>query len=199
MQTKKTKNQGKQFEQDFKNSVPGGVNYYRLRDSGLSLRKAIKCPKCRHMITPDVLMKLLGIRFTNRNIADCILMDGKVSCFLELKSYSGKSVSTKPIIAVKKEGSKKAIFDKLAELVKASFVPNVAAGYIFNMRDCDNQTYYLTAKQVDYFITYYTRKSIPISFMQDHGVPILSQKKKVHYTYDIPRFLKEAHVSTYGQ
>ena len=67
-------NAGKQFEQDFKNSIPTNTYYYRLRDGTAGWGEQEKT------------------RFQAKNICDAILYRYPHMHLLELKSTKGKSI-----------------------------------------------------------------------------------------------------------
>lgn len=67
-------NTGKQFEKDFKESVPAGMFYYRFRDGTSSWGKES------------------DTRFQPANICDCMIYNGKSLFMLELKSINGSSL-----------------------------------------------------------------------------------------------------------
>ena len=70
------KNEGKQFEEDFKKSIPKGYWFYRFKDgtAGFSGEKNS------------------NVRFQAHNIADCEVMGNKYLFILELKSHKGSSI-----------------------------------------------------------------------------------------------------------
>lgn len=72
-------NNGKNFEQDFKNSVPDDWFYYRLID-GTSSWGGNE-----------------SVRFQAKNICDCLIYNGQLH-MIELKSHKGKSL---PINCIK--------------------------------------------------------------------------------------------------
>lgn len=66
-------NNGKKFEQDFKNSVPDDWFYYRLIDGTSSWGGNS------------------NVRFQAKNICDCLVYNGQLH-MIELKSHKGKSL-----------------------------------------------------------------------------------------------------------
>ena len=124
-------------------------------------------------------------RFQARNICDCMLNHHVYGLyFLELKSHLGKSF---PFSAF---GSEKRMNSQVAELTKAASYPGQKAGFIFNMRDV-TETWYLNVKAVSNFIKAGTRKSIPLSFMREHGILVETKLKRVRYRYDVLELMAE--------
>jgi len=161
-------NPGKRFEEDFKNSVPDEVFYYRFRDGTANWGG----------------QQNENTRFQAKNICDCMLNHHVYGLhFLELKSHLGKSF---PFSAF---GSEKRMKLQIKDLTAAASYTRQRAGYIFNMRDlCE--TWYLSVKAVSDFIDAGTRKSIPLDYMRSHGVRVCSQLKRVRYRYDVMKFLE---------
>ena len=100
-------NAGKQFEQDFKKSVPENVFFYRFRDGTASWGGGE------------------NTRFQQSNMCDCMIFNG-VLYLLELKSHKGKSI---PFSAIRQ--------NQVTELSKASTYQKVIAGFIVNFRDVE--------------------------------------------------------------
>ena len=100
-------NTGKQFEQDFKKSVPEDVFFYRFRDGTAAWDSGE------------------NTRFQQSNMCDCMIFDG-VLYLLELKSHKGKSL---PFKKIRK--------NQVEELSKANTYSKVVAGFIVNFRDVD--------------------------------------------------------------
>lgn len=84
-------NNGKKFEQDFKNSVPNDWFYYRLVD-GTSSWGGNE-----------------NVRFQAKNICDCLVYNGQLH-MIELKSHKGKSL---PISCIRQ--------NQIEGLMEASF------------------------------------------------------------------------------
>jgi recombination protein U len=152
-------NAGKQFEADFKKSVPNDIFYLRLKDGG-------------------GWSNAENTRFTASNEADCILYDTNNMFLLELKSHAGKSL---PLSCIREK--------QIVSLADAE-KKGVVAGIIVNMRDCE-ETYFLWGMQLREFMSVSDRKSIPIDYLRTNGTLIESVKKKVHFTYDILKFVNE--------
>lgn len=152
-------NQGKIFEQDFKDSVPEDVFYYRLNDGTANYSRTE------------------NVRFQNPNLCDCIIFHKGHLFLLELKSVAKNSM---PLTNIRD--------NQLAGLSMASAQDGVVAGFIVNYRHVA-ETYFLSANTVYEFINIEDRKSIPLSYAQSHGIKIEQKIKKVHYKYDVESFL----------
>jgi len=160
-------NTGKRFENNFRLSIPKDVYFYRFRDSASSWGGNNT------------------VRFSPSNICDCMLYDGNNLYLLELKSTKGSSLSFNNIRT-----------NQLEELYNVKKYHNIIAGFIINFSDKD-RCFYIS---IDYAYNYikntliyeeYNRKSIPITFLEQHGLEIEVNKKKVNSTYNISKFLKD--------
>ncbi len=152
-------NPGKQFEENFKKSIPEDVYYQRLHDSsiGFDIENSTQ-------------------RFALKSPYDCILYhDGKMYC-LELKSTKSKAISY--------TGSSPMIKDhQIKELIKASGY-GCKAGFILNFRDTGN-TYYLPVDRFNRMISISHRKSFNECDMEMYAIKIPCKKLKVNYRYDL--------------
>lgn len=104
-------NNGKRFENNFKESVPTGVFFYRFRDGTSAWSDS------------DLT------RFQSSNICDCMLFDRNNLFLLELKNHKGKSI---PFTCIRK--------NQIDDLVKAQKY-GVKAGFIFNFQDIEETYY----------------------------------------------------------
>lgn len=98
-------NEGKKFEQDFKESIPEWCWVYRLRDSAGTWQGGD------------------NTRFTPSNICDFIVLARDRLFLLELKSHKGASI---PISCIRE--------NQLKELSNIVY-PNIRPRFIFNFRD----------------------------------------------------------------
>lgn len=164
-----SKSPGKDFEADFKKSIPDRCDVTRLYDAGgWSGGEAG------------------GVqRFTPANPCDLIVFARYYpdTCLgtlykLELKSLKGKSL---PLGNLKSSDEKRLKFvGKLA----TSEAKGVQAGFVVNFRDT-NETFFVMAGKVLEFILAADRASIPIAWFREHGRLIEQKLKKVHYGYDL--------------
>ena len=155
-------NSGKRFEENFKNSVPDNVFYYRFRDGTSSWDKGSQT------------------RFQQRNICDCQLFDGDYLYLLELKNTKGKSLSLNNIRK-----------NQIDDLTDADKYANIVAGLIVNFEDVEETYLMPIGVAYHWFYEQTDRKSIPIKAFRDGCIKIQSKKLKTNYRYDIEGFIKE--------
>ena len=153
------KNEGKVFEENFKDSIPADTYYLRLHDSAVGF---------------DV--KNSTQRFSLKSPFDCILYRvGKMYC-LELKSVLFGAVSY--------SGSNPKIKEhQIKELIKASQY-GITAGFVLNFRDTEN-TYFLPIAQFEFLRQTSTKKSFSEKDIRGLSIEIPHRKLKVSYRYDL--------------
>lgn len=117
-------------------------------------------------------------RFQATNICDFLLFDGRL-ILLELKSHKGKSI---PFSCIRE--------NQLKELSMADNFNGIIPGIVFNFRDV-SKTYFVPIRHVYYYITHADRKSIPLNWVQENGIEIRQELKRVRYRYYIAEFLQE--------
>lgn len=105
------KNQGKKFEEDFKNSVPADVYIYKLKDAG-------------------GWSNATNTRFTINNICDYIMYSMPTLYLLELKSFKGKSL---PYSNIKN--------NQIEGLIDAAQTKGIKAGIVANFRELEKTYY----------------------------------------------------------
>ncbi len=154
-------NSGKRFENNFRDSIPDNIFFYRFRDGTSSWDKG--------QMT----------RFQQKNICDCMLHDGKYLYFLELKSHKGKSL---PLSAIRE--------NQIKSLMDADKHRNIIAGLIVNFSDVE-ETYFMDIKLAHKWFYNGVRKSIPISEFRTYCTPIGACRKKVNYRYDVQGFVND--------
>ena len=155
-------NQGKKFEQDFKNSVPGDVYYLRLHDSA-------------NGFDVEEMKEHTNQRFAAKSPYDVILCkDGKMMA-LELKSTGGSSVGN---ITSSQEKELKKAGDK-----------GVFAGFVLNFRKTE-RTYFVPIKEYMELKEETKKKSINEKDISRIPHVVLPGKKlKVNYRYDLSELL----------
>ena len=159
-------NAGKQFESDWKNSVDKikYLWYYRLKDNAASFANGE------------------NTRFASHNMCDCIVFDdnSKTLYCLEQKSTKGTSI---PFQMIRK--------NQIEELTKAGG-HSIVAGFLFNYRTENNDTYFMDINEFNKMISEIEKKSFNQKDLRRYNViRINSTKKKVHYSYDIEKFLSD--------
>lgn len=148
-------NNGKRFENNFKNSIPKDVFCYRLKDGTASWGDK------------DTT------RFQCSNMCDFILADGEYIILAELKNHRGKSL---PLSCIRQ--------NQLEEMLKADKFVFVKPMFIVNFEDL-NECYALSVEWVKDFIELGQRKSISVSDMREYAIEIPCTKKKVNTSYDL--------------
>jgi len=159
------KNEGKKFEDDFKQSCDKVDNLfvYRFRDGTSSWGQG----------------EDNKTRFQATNICDMeIFYQGKL-VLLELKSVLKSSLPFGNIKNSQLEGLTKA-FNKNAN--------HMFIGFLINFRDHE-ETYFMSIEQFNQYIIEADRKSIPIDYCRDNCILVEQKKKKVRYGYDIEKFM----------
>ena len=165
---------GKDFEKDFKDSLPSRVDFTRLKDAG-------------------GWSKSDDLRFTIKNPCDMIIFShggyslglrDSIMYKLELKSCLKKSL---PYSNIKPKTAQWSALDNSIKFVRAlveSESKGVWAGFVVNFRDY-GKTYRVLASVVLLHLETESRKSIPLEWFQTHGTLIEQTLKKVHYRYDL--------------
>jgi penicillin-binding protein-related factor A (putative recombinase) len=169
-------NEGKIFEADWKKSVPDETNcvYERLPDP------------------PQAFTQSAATRFSNNNPYDNILFRDGTYYALELKSTKGTSIS----LPDNEDDKKKMIKPhQIKGLTRISKTKGTVAGFIFNFRESklgDNRTYFMHILDFNKFLEEKepTKKSINEKDIMSYGYILIENNlKRVHYTYDVDKFL----------
>lgn len=161
------KNLGKQFEQSFRKSIPetDNIYYYRLKDSASSYYGGND-----------------SLRFSQSNIADAFMFYVNeymnLLLILEFKHHKGKSL---PINCIRE--------NQLKEMTLASKKTDVIPMLVVFFSDVE-KCYSLKIEDVDIFIKNNDRKSIPLEFFEQYGIPIDVIKLRTNYKYNVEEWLK---------
>lgn len=167
---KKTKNVGKRFEENWRDSIPADVVYHRLRDASQSFYQSEKS------------------RFTLRNPFDCMLYYYPYLFCLELKSTGSGRISYE----VSKYESGMIHYHQIQGLQKLSRYDGVIAGFLFNFRHRDGSEtcYYQNIDNFLQMIRGSEKKSFNESDMKKHNALVVkSKKKRVNFVYDVGQFI----------
>ena len=168
---------GAQFQKDISDSC-NKANIYLVR-----LRDVFIPPELRHLIDlPE-------------SPYDYIICNSGIVIPAELKSTQLKSLSFKMI----KDHQIKALS---SDVKYESIYP----GFIFNFRECDNETYYIHIKD---FLLYQqvaageiaspykgkvNKASMGVDICREIGIKIDNEKLRVHYRYDIKKLIEDVKV-----
>ena len=155
-------NNGKRFENNFKNSVPTNVFCYRFKDGTANFSGA----------------RNINVRFQAKNICDFMLFNGKKLFLLELKSHKGKSL---PLSCVRP--------NQLSELYKASSYQNVISGIMIHFSDLDEIYFIEINKYIEYIKNNQEKKSIPILYLKENGIFIECEKKEINIRLNLDKFI----------
>ena len=164
-----TINDGKVFENSFKESVPNDIYYLRLKDPASSFGA----------------QENKTLRFSVSNPFDVLLFSNPNLFTLELKSTKGTAFSFKSKTPMIKK-------NQIEGLTHAAEFENVVAGLIFNMREPTNRTYFLHINNFNEFVESTTKSSINEKDILSAGaMEIGCRLKKVKYLYYIREFIDE--------
>ena len=175
----KSQSAGKQFENDFKESIPSNHLLIRLNDS------------------PQAFSKSNLTRFTHRTPYDFILFDtGKrrLLC-IECKSTKYRSISFEDV-RDNSEQNKMIHKHQIIGLTDASKYDNVIAGFLFNFRDEKNdceRCYFQNIKDFNHMVENIGKKSFNELDLLAGGkaIKVSGVKKRIHYRWDISKLLDD--------
>lgn len=172
-------NVGKQFEKDFRDSIPSYCYAHRLRDSAQSYDNSE------------------NTSFSWDNECDFFIWDSNQHLFyaIECKTTKGKSMSVQ---MNKDDKSKKMIkYNQIESLTKISKFDGAIAGFFLNFRDEKNnmeRTYFLSITDFNRMMKEINKVSFnELDIVLYHGVKISGVKKRVHYRWNIDEFLNLKH------
>lgn len=164
------KNIGKVFEQNWKNSIPDYIFYYRPPDQAQAFEFNQK------------------LRFSAKSPCDCFIFNGDFLYALELKSVGTNSIS------YEREKSDKGIIHKyqIDSLRDFSKYRNTICGFILDFR-LSEKTYFCSINNFIQMINIVNKKSFNEKDLLLYGNPLVIKKEKlkVNYRYNISQFLKE--------
>lgn len=167
------RNVGKQFEDNFKKSVPDYVLSHRPPDSAQAF---------------DV-GSTNKLRFSRHSPCDLMVFDGSRNLFLtlELKTFQGSC-------SFERDKSEKGIvhYYQIKNLKDFAQYNRVISGLVLDFRSSDN-TYFLNINQWDDFISHIEKKSFNEKDLLEYASPILihKEKLKINYRYDLESFLND--------
>ena len=164
------KSVGKQFEENWRKSVPDNVFYYRPPDQAQSFGGG------------------QNLRFSAKSPCDCFMYDGDIFYTLELKSVGTKSIS------FEREKTDKGVIHKhqIDNLQKYSTYKNIVSGFLLDFR-LSEKTYFCMIEEFIEMINGLDKKSFNESDLFEWCNPIEIDKKKlkVNWRYNVQQFLKE--------
>lgn len=167
---------GKQFEDDFKKSVPNYTLTYRPPDSaqGFDVGSSNK------------------LRFSRHSPCDLMVFDGTRNLFLtlELKTFQGSC-------SFERDKNEKGIihYYQIEKLKEFANYKRVISGFVLDFCSADH-TYFLNINDWDNLISHIEKKSFNEQDLLEYASPILIEKEKlkVNYRYDVELLLSELNI-----
>lgn len=166
-------NIGKQFEAQWKASVPDYALLYRLPDSAQSFGGAN------------------NLRFSSKNPFDFLLWDSTKHRLyaLEMKTVSGKSISFER----NKEDKGKIHYHQIKGLNYWNQYEGIVCGLVIEFRELET-TVFIDISEFNRLISLIEKKSFNFNDLKLLGINhiiVKQKKKKTRYIYDIDRFLHD--------
>lgn len=167
---------GKQFEDNFKKSVPNYALSYRPPDSaqGFDVGASNK------------------LRFSRHSPCDLMVFDGTRNLFLtlELKTFQGSC-------SFERDKNEKGIvhYYQIEKLKEFANYKRVISGLVLDFRSTGN-TYFLNINDWDNLISHIEKKSFNEQDLLEYASPILIEKEKlkVNYRYDVELLLSKLNI-----
>lgn len=167
---------GKQFEDNFKKSVPNYALSYRPPDSaqGFDVGASNK------------------LRFSRHSPCDLMVFDGTRNLFLtlELKTFQGSC-------SFERDKNEKGIvhYYQIEKLKEFANYKRVISGLVLDFRSTGN-TYFLNINDWDNLISHIEKKSFNEQDLIEYASPILIEKEKlkVNYRYDVELLLSKLNI-----
>lgn len=167
---------GKQFEDNFKKSVPNYALSYRPPDSaqGFDVGASNK------------------LRFSRHSPCDLMVFDGTRNLFLtlELKTFQGSC-------SFERDKNEKGIvhYYQIEKLKEFANYKRVISGFVLDFRSADH-TYFLNINDWDNLISHIEKKSFNEQDLLEYASPILIEKEKlkVNYRYDVELLLSKLNI-----
>lgn len=164
------KSVGKQFEDNWKKSIPDNVFYYRPPDAAQSFG------------TNN------NLRFSAKSPCDCFMFNGNVLYTLELKSVGTKSIS------FERNKVDNGIIHKhqIDTLVNFSKYKKIVSGFLLDFR-LSEKTYFIMIEDFIYMIDNLEKKSFNESdlFKWCTPIEIIKKKMRINWRYDVVQFLND--------
>jgi recombination protein U len=150
---------GKQFEDNFKNSIPEDAYYKKFNDAsiGFDIENSTQ-------------------RFAPKSPYDYILFRNGRMYSLELKSVQNGAISYAGVSPMIKE-------HQINELIKAARY-GIISGFVVNFRDTGN-TYFLPIANFEFIRLESSKKSFNENDIKGLSIEIPHRKLKVNYRYDL--------------
>lgn len=161
MQAMAKKNEGKRFEEDFRNSIPEDIFCYRIKDSS-------------------------NFNMTTKNMCDFILFKSPYLYLLELKSTKANQISTDERIIKRHQVESLLEMQRQHKNIISGFILNYR-GRELKTKTVLPETYYIPIEEMKKI--YETEKNINKKLAKKVGVEIPYRKKITRFEY-FPSFNK---------
>lgn len=166
-------NTGKQFEADFKASVPSDAWCYRLKDSAATYYGGNE-----------------NLSFSIDNICDFLVYRYPMNHLFELKTIETPSIPLEKVFGKYDKAERKYRKEKhITDMVEAMGYSGQTAHVIVNYRAV-NRTFAIPASKVLAFRYNESRKSIPWQWAEQEGIEVKAKRLRVHWRYDVDGLLK---------
>lgn len=166
-------NTGKQFEADFKASVPSDAWCYRLKDSAATYYGGNE-----------------NLSFSIDNICDFLVYRYPMNHLFELKTIETPSIPLEKVFGKYDKAKCKYRKEKhITDMVDAMGYSGQTAHVIVNYRAV-NRTFAIPASKVLAFRYNEDRKSIPWQWAEQEGIEVKAKRLRVHWRYDVDGLLK---------
>lgn len=166
-------NTGKQFEADFKASVPPDAWCYRLKDSAATYYGGNE-----------------NLSFSIDNICDFLVYRYPMNHLFELKTIETPSIPLEKVFGKYDKAKCKYRKEKhITDMVDAMGYSGQTAHVIVNYRAV-NRTFAIPASKVLVFRYNESRKSIPWQWAEQEGIEVKAKRLRVHWRYDVDGLLK---------
>lgn len=161
-------NEGKRFEQNWKNSCEKYPNIwiYRLKDNAASFGGGN------------------NTRFASHNMCDYIMFEDDTRTLYAIECKSTKNTSV-PLSMIRQNQ-----IDELSDAGKH----NLVAGFLINFRNKNNDTYFIEIRDFNQMLLTLNKKSFNIKDLErNNAIYVDSECKKVNHVYEVKKFISETH------
>lgn len=162
-------NKGKEFEQEFKMSIPNEIWYYRLKD-GTASWGANKCPKCGTELARNT-------RFQTSNISDCHLYKCPSSFYIELKNTKENRLNKASVRQ-----------SQIMQMTDATKHNGQYAGLLVRF-ELKQECYYIGIEQFVNYLEQKATKSMPYKAISEQGIRLEGCLKRTKMKYNIMELL----------
>lgn len=168
-------NTGKQFEADWKKSMPPDAWCYRLKDSAASYYGGNE-----------------SLSFSIDNICDFDVYRYPMHHYFELKTIETPSIPLEKILGrFDRDIQKYHKLKHITDMAAAAAYRGQTAHVVINYRGKVDRTFAVPASAVLDFLRTQTRKSIPWQWAALHGIEVEQHQLRVHWRYDVDGLLRK--------